>query len=112
MPLDPPAAASHPLALPARGESEGAALQVCEHEGQTPRDRGSTSALLELAWPIDLALTVASHGWVYLEPWRWESETGTLSHPERIGGAAGTIHMTQRNPATLAIVWEGFAGIA
>ena len=72
---------------------------------------GQNAALLELAWPIDLALTVASHGWVYLEPWRWEVETGTLSHVERIGGVIGTMHMTQRDPATLAIAWEGFAGI-
>jgi len=70
------------------------------------------TALLRLAWPIDLALTVASHGWVYLEPWRWEVETGTLSHPERIGGAHGTIAMTQRDPATLEIAWEGFRGVA
>ena len=69
------------------------------------------TALLRLAWPIDLALTVASHGWVYLEPWRWEVETGTLSHPERIGGAHGTIAMTQRDPATLEIAWEGFRGV-
>ncbi|HWB51297.1 MAG TPA: hypothetical protein VG651_19445 [Stellaceae bacterium] len=75
----------------------------------SPADRGS--ALIELAWPLDLALTVASHGWVHLEPWRWDSETGTLSHVERIDGAIGTIRMTQRTPATLAIGWEGFAGV-
>ena len=32
------------------------------------------------------ALTVASHGWVHLEPWRWDAATGTLSRAERIGG--------------------------
>jgi 3-methyladenine DNA glycosylase/8-oxoguanine DNA glycosylase len=68
-------------------------------------------ATLELAWPIDLALTVASHGWVYLEPWRWEPETGTLSHPERIADALGTIAVCQRAPATLNVAWEGFAGV-
>jgi 3-methyladenine DNA glycosylase/8-oxoguanine DNA glycosylase len=69
-------------------------------------------AVIELAWPLDLALTVASHGWVYLEPWRWEIETGTLSHPERIGGVLGTISMRQREPTILDVAWEGFAGVA
>jgi N-glycosylase/DNA lyase len=68
-------------------------------------------ALLSLPWPIDLGLTVASHGWVYLEPWRWDPETGTLSHIERIGGALGTITASQRDPTTLAVAWEGFAGV-
>jgi len=39
---------------------------------------GSNRAQLSLAWPVDLGLTVASHGWVHLEPWVWEPETGTL----------------------------------
>jgi len=68
-------------------------------------------ALLELAWPIDLALTVASHGWVYLEPWCWDAESGTLSHAERIGGARGTVAMCQRDPQILAVAWDGFPGI-
>jgi 3-methyladenine DNA glycosylase/8-oxoguanine DNA glycosylase len=66
-------------------------------------------ALLEFGWPIDLGLTVASHGWVHLEPWRWESETGTLSHADRIGGKIGTIAVQQRDPTTLAVEWDGFA---
>ncbi|MFZ2004852.1 MAG: hypothetical protein WB697_24445 [Stellaceae bacterium] len=69
------------------------------------------NALLQLAWPIDLVLTVASHGWVHLEPWRWDIETGTLSHPERIGSAAGTIAMQQRDPTILGVAWDGFAGV-
>jgi 3-methyladenine DNA glycosylase/8-oxoguanine DNA glycosylase len=67
-------------------------------------------ALLELAWPIDLALTVASHGWVHLEPWRWGSETGTLSHSERIGGEIGKLSIRQRDPTTLVISGDGTAG--
>jgi 3-methyladenine DNA glycosylase/8-oxoguanine DNA glycosylase len=66
---------------------------------------------LRLAWPVDLALTVASHGWVHLEPWRWDIEAGTLSHLEQIGGVSGTISMRQRDPTTLDISWVGFAGI-
>jgi 3-methyladenine DNA glycosylase/8-oxoguanine DNA glycosylase len=69
-------------------------------------------ARLEFAWPIDLGLTVASHGWVHLEPWRWESETGTLSHADRIGGKVGTIAVQQRDPTTLAVEWDGFAQAA
>jgi N-glycosylase/DNA lyase len=68
-----------------------------------------TEALLELSWPLDLALTVASHGWVHLEPWRWAD--GVLSHPERVGDVRGTIALTQRAPTVLGVSWEGFAGI-
>jgi len=64
--------------------------------------------LIQLAWPIDLGLTVASHGWVHLEPWRWEGETGRLLHAERIGGRLGTIGARQSSPTVLAIHWEGF----
>jgi 3-methyladenine DNA glycosylase/8-oxoguanine DNA glycosylase len=67
-------------------------------------------ALLELAWPIDLGLTVASHGWVHLEPWRWDAESGTLSHAEHLGGQYGTVAVRQRDPTTLAVDWEGFRG--
>ncbi len=95
--------ASHPPSPPA-GEGRG---------GGDPAHSlaDENTALLELAWPVDLALTVASHGWVYLEPWRWEAETGTLSHVEWIARARGTIRATQRDPSTLAIDWEGFAGV-
>jgi 3-methyladenine DNA glycosylase/8-oxoguanine DNA glycosylase len=69
----------------------------------------SGETLLEFAWPIDLSLTVASHGWVHLEPWRWDGDTSTLSHAERIGGERGTIAVRQRDPTTLAVSWEGFS---
>jgi 3-methyladenine DNA glycosylase/8-oxoguanine DNA glycosylase len=72
--------------------------------------RKNSQALLELAWPVNLALTVASHGWVHLEPWRWDVEAGTLSHVESIGGARGKIGVTQRDPTTLAVAWDGLAG--
>jgi 3-methyladenine DNA glycosylase/8-oxoguanine DNA glycosylase len=72
----------------------------------------SGEALLELSWPVDLELTVASHGWVHLEPWRWDAETGTLSHVERIGGKVGTIALRQRDPTTLALGWDGFEATA
>jgi 3-methyladenine DNA glycosylase/8-oxoguanine DNA glycosylase len=68
----------------------------------------TTEALLGLDWPVDLGLTVASHGWVHLEPWRWDGETGTLSHAERIGDRFGTIAMRQAEPARLLVSWAGF----
>ena len=66
-------------------------------------------AILELAWPIDLRLTVASHGWIHLEPWQWEPEAGTLSHAERIGSRLGEIAVSQRDPKTLIVSWQGFS---
>jgi N-glycosylase/DNA lyase len=78
---------------------------------KTPRPRkpGLNHATLKLAWPVDLGLTVASHGWVHLEPWRWEPETGTLSRAERIGGRIGTIAIRQRDATTLTVSWDGFS---
>jgi len=63
---------------------------------------------LALDWPIDLGLTVASHGWVHLEPWSWESATGTLRHTERIGSRIGSIEVWQRDPRRLAVASQGF----
>lgn len=65
-------------------------------------------ALISLDWPINLGLTVASHGWVHLEPWRWDADTGTLSHAERIGNRLGTIAVAQRDPKALVVSWRGF----
>ena len=66
-------------------------------------------ALIKLDWPIDLGLTVASHGWVHLEPWRWDSETGTLSHTEIIGDRLGTVSVRQVGPTVFGASWDGFA---
>jgi N-glycosylase/DNA lyase len=63
---------------------------------------------LTFDWPVDLGLTVASHGWVHLAPWEWEAETGTLSHAERIGARQGRIAARQLDPKTLAVSAEGF----
>ncbi len=66
-------------------------------------------AVLETAWPIDLGLTVASHGWVHLESWRWAADSGTLSRTERIGGRVGRIAVRQRDATTLIVSSEGFS---
>jgi hypothetical protein len=63
---------------------------------------------LSLDWPIDLGLTVASHGWVHLEPWRWQSDSGRLEHTETIGGERGVVAVRQRGERTLVVDWQGF----
>lgn len=61
------------------------------------------------AWPIDLGLTVTSHGWAQLAPWQWDAERPCLARTERIGGAIGTVAATQRDPGSLRVAWRGFA---
>jgi 3-methyladenine DNA glycosylase/8-oxoguanine DNA glycosylase len=63
---------------------------------------------LEFGWPIDLRLTVASHGWAHLGPWEWNPTNGRLARTERIAGRVGTIAVTQRAPAALDVMWDGF----
>ena len=75
--------------------------------GEREKRRAATVEL-RLDWPVDLALTVASHGWVHLEPWRWDGATGALSRAERIGGEFGTVALRQREPRSLALEWSGF----
>ncbi|HEX3864484.1 MAG TPA: hypothetical protein VHY35_22605 [Stellaceae bacterium] len=70
---------------------------------------GEGNLTLALAWPIDLRLTVASHGWVHLEPWRWESDSGCLRRAERIGDRVGTLAVRQSDLQALSIEWHGFA---
>ena len=70
----------------------------------------SRSARLRLDWPIDLALTVASHGWAYLAPWHWDAERGRLARPERIAGELGEVAVTQADPNSLDVVWGGSPG--
>ena len=64
---------------------------------------------MALAWPIDLGLTVASHGWVHLEPWRWAADSGTLSRTERIGGRIATVAVRQRDATTLIVSSDRFS---
>jgi 3-methyladenine DNA glycosylase/8-oxoguanine DNA glycosylase len=64
--------------------------------------------VLSLCWPIDLGLTVASHGWAYLAPWRWDSGTGRLARHERIGDRLGMIEIAQQGPDAMLLRWDGF----
>jgi 3-methyladenine DNA glycosylase/8-oxoguanine DNA glycosylase len=70
---------------------------------------GALPVKLDFPWPIDLALTVASHGWAYLAPWQWDPDRGRLARSERIGGRVGTIAASQREPTALDVTSEGFA---
>jgi 3-methyladenine DNA glycosylase/8-oxoguanine DNA glycosylase len=64
--------------------------------------------LLPLEFPIDLGLTVASHGWVHLAPWRWDDATGILARRERIDGTVGTLAIRQQGAAPILIDSDSF----
>jgi len=40
------------------------------------------STVLNFRWPIELGLTVISHGWVHLAPWKWDPQEGRLARTE------------------------------
>ena len=65
--------------------------------------------VLNFRWPVDLALTVASHGWVHLAPWRWDAVSGRLSRIERIENRIGTVELVQNGLGTIIIHWHGFS---
>jgi 3-methyladenine DNA glycosylase/8-oxoguanine DNA glycosylase len=65
--------------------------------------------VLNFRWPVDLALTIASHGWVQLAPWRWEADTGRLSRIEKIEARIGTVAIKQSGPSAVAVRWGGFS---
>jgi N-glycosylase/DNA lyase len=63
---------------------------------------------LLLDWPVDLGLTVASHGWVQLAPWSWEPAAAILSRREQVGGKTGTVSAVQHAPDAIVVVGSGF----
>ena len=65
--------------------------------------------VLNFRWPVDVALTVASHGWVHLAPWRWEPDAGRLARIERVETWLGTIEIMQRGPGAVIVRWAGFS---
>ena len=64
-------------------------------------------SLLACPFPISLRHTVFSHGWVYLEPWRWDEDRQELSRPERIASSTVQLRVTQRAPRTLLVAVDG-----
>ena len=52
------------------------------------------------AHDISLRMTVQSHGWVALEPWKWNEEAGVLSRTDLLG-VPTTITVTQSGPRAI-----------
>jgi 3-methyladenine DNA glycosylase/8-oxoguanine DNA glycosylase len=73
---------------------------------------GVSERVLRFRWPIDLRLTVASHGWAQLAPWRWDPDDAILARRERIGGRLGTVAIAQPDPICVRVRWHGFAAAA
>jgi 3-methyladenine DNA glycosylase/8-oxoguanine DNA glycosylase len=64
--------------------------------------------VLLLSWPIDLELTVGSHGWAHLAPWSWDPESGRLCRREQIDDQLGMIEIAQSGPDSMVLRWDGF----
>ena len=58
------------------------------------------------AHDISLRMTVQSHGWVALEPWKWNEEAGVLSRTDLLG-VPTTITVTQSGPRAIDFRTEG-----
>lgn len=65
--------------------------------------------VLNFPWPIDLGLTIASHGWVYLAPWRWDPDAGRLARVEKIGNRTGPVEIAQHEPSAVIVRCDGFS---
>ena len=63
------------------------------------------------AHDISLRMTVQSHGWVALEPWKWDEKAGELSRSDLLGGST-TIAVTQSGPRAIEVRAEGTSGSA
>jgi 3-methyladenine DNA glycosylase/8-oxoguanine DNA glycosylase len=70
---------------------------------------GAGEIRLALPFPVDLALTVASHGWAHLAPWHWDRDAGTLSRRERIGAKLGSVAVLQSETGSVVIRFDDFA---
>lgn len=55
---------------------------------------------------ISLRMTVQSHGWVALEPWKWDEKAGELSRTDLLG-APTSITVTQGGPRAIDVQVEG-----
>lgn len=58
------------------------------------------------SYDVSLSMTVQSHGWVALEPWKWDEEAGELSRTDLLGGAT-TITVAQSGPRAIEVRAEG-----
>ncbi len=58
------------------------------------------------AWDVSLRMIVASHGWVSLEPWKWDTEREVLSRTDLLG-VPTTIAVTQGGLRVIEVRVEG-----
>lgn len=66
---------------------------------------------IDLRTPFDLKMTSHIHGWVNLEPFKWEEESGTLRWCARIGASGHSITVSQIEPTALSVSAEPSADI-
>ena len=60
----------------------------------------------EIVLPYNLSIkhTVRSHGWVALDPWKWNDASQTLSRVENLGNStSSTISINQKNLNTIVV---------
>ncbi len=95
----------HPLRRPTSGSFAYDDTMPCKSPygwvSVTEQRRTITSA-----HDISLRMTVQSHGWVALEPWKWDEEAGILSRNDLLGGST-TIAVTQSEPRAIDLRAEG-----
>ncbi len=80
---------------------------MSDNEASPAQTGPSDQFLIESEFPISLRRTVFSHGWVYLEPWRWDESRQELSRPERVGSSCLQIRVTQQGPRDLLCGVDG-----
>ena len=61
---------------------------------------------LTSAHDISLRMTVQSHGWVALEPWKWDGAAEVLGRTDRLGGPT-TITVAQSGPRAIDVHAQG-----
>ena len=98
----------HPLRRPTSGPVTYDDTMPCKSPydwtAVTEQRRSLTSA-----HDISLRMTVQSHGWVALEPWKWDGAAEVLCRTDRLGGPT-TITVTQSGPRAIDVHAEEESG--
>ncbi len=63
------------------------------------------TATFKLAYRFDLNATVGAHGWVMLDPWRWDGLR--LTRQQRLGDSEGTLTVVQLCASDIVAEWTG-----
>jgi endonuclease III len=65
-------------------------------------------SILNSRFPVSLQHVVNSHGWINLEPWKWDGNENGLSRVELLpDGQIARVKVTQQTPKRFLIDWEG-----